>query len=73
MLLLGVAGAGKSITLQLKFIEAVKNWQPGNPLPIYFNLASNIDLIKIIDSLNNELGTNLKLNDLKNAHWYIDR
>ncbi|WP_375330738.1 NACHT and WD40 repeat domain-containing protein [Candidatus Tisiphia endosymbiont of Oplodontha viridula] len=72
MLLLGVAGAGKSITLQLKFIEAVKNWQPGNSLPIYFNLDSNIDLVKIIDSLNNALGTNLKLNDLKNVHLYID-
>ncbi|WP_341761068.1 pentapeptide repeat-containing protein [Candidatus Tisiphia endosymbiont of Thecophora atra] len=72
MLLLGVAGAGKSITLQLKFIEAVKNWKIGDPLPIYFNLASNIDLVKIIDSINNALGTNLKLNDLKNAHLYID-
>ncbi|WP_342269666.1 WD40 domain-containing protein [Rickettsia endosymbiont of Orchestes rusci] len=72
MLLLGVAGAGKSITLQLKFIEAVNNWKPGNPLPIYFNFASNIDLVKVINSFNNELGTNLKLENIQNAHLYID-
>ncbi|WP_341761071.1 hypothetical protein [Candidatus Tisiphia endosymbiont of Thecophora atra] len=72
MLLLGTAGSGKSITLQLKFMEAVGKWKPGDPLPIYFNLASNIDLVEIIDSLNKELGTNLRIEDIKNAHLYID-
>jgi len=72
MLLLGAAGSGKSIALQIKFIEAIKNWKPGMPVPIYFNLANNIDLEKIILSLNKDLGTNLTIENLQNAHLYID-
>jgi hypothetical protein len=62
MLLLGSAGSGKSIVLQQKFIEAVNNWQSGKPLPIYFNLANNIDLGKILHSLDQELNTNISNN-----------
>jgi len=44
MLLLGSAGSGKSIALQIKFIEAIENWNLGKALPIYFNLANGTDL-----------------------------
>ena len=43
-LLLGAAGSGKSIVQQLEFVEAVNNWKTGDPLPIYFNLANEIEL-----------------------------
>jgi len=72
MLLLGVAGSGKSIALQLKFMEVIEKWKLGEALPIYFNLASNIDFKKFFESLNNELGTNLKFDNIKESHLYID-
>ncbi len=72
MLLLGNAGSGKSIMLQLKFIEAISSWTPGKPLPIYFNLANNIDIDKIFDSINKELRTNIVPANIKEPHLYID-
>ena len=72
MLLLGEAGSGKSIGLQIKFIEAINVWKPGDQLPMYFNLANNIDLNKILNTLNNELGTNLTIDNIKNQHYFID-
>ena len=74
-LLLGLAGSGKSVLLQLKFIEAMNNWKSGEPLPIYFNLANGIELQDILSKLNHELKTDLSLNkSLKNerVHLYID-
>ncbi|MGF1926028.1 MAG: hypothetical protein ACQUHE_17770, partial [Bacteroidia bacterium] len=68
----GVAGSGKSIALQLKFIEAVQAWQPGRPLPIYFNLANGIEIDHILNTLNNELGTALRPENLDKSHLYID-
>jgi hypothetical protein len=72
MLLMGSAGSGKSIALQLKFMEAVAQWKQGDPLPIYFNLASNIEIEAVIKNFNSTLGTNLKLGNLEGAHLYID-
>ena len=40
-------------------MEAIKNWNPDLPLPIYFNLANGIDINKIIRSIDSELNTNL--------------
>ena len=74
-LLLGAAGSGKSIVLQLKFVEAVNDWKTGDPLPIYFNLANGIELPDILAKLNQELKTDLSLdNNLKNyrVHLYVD-
>ena len=72
MLLLGEAGSGKSIGLQIKFMDAINAWKLGDPLPIYFNLANNIDLLQILDSINNELGTNITIDNIKNQHFFID-
>ncbi len=72
MAIFGSAGSGKSIALQNKFLEAVQKWKSGEPLPIYFNLANGIDLQSILNSINTELGTNLKTSELKLAHLYID-
>ena len=58
-------GSGKSIAVQLKFIEYIEKWKLGDPLPIYFNLANGIQLEKIFQNLNNELRTNLTLGNLK--------
>ena len=74
-LLLGAAGSGKSIVLQLKFIEAVNKWKSGDPLPIYFNLANGIELPDVLSKLNQELKTDLSLDkNLKNqrVHLYVD-
>ena len=74
MVIFGSAGSGKSIALQLKFIEAVRNWKSGQPLPIYFNLANGIELETILNSMNRVLGTRVTFQDLqkKGAHLYID-
>ena len=74
MAVFGAAGSGKSIALQLKFIEAIRNWQTSQPLPIYFNLANGIELKTVIDSMNQVLGTHITFQDLrkKGAHLYID-
>mgnify|MGYP000859612344 CR=1 FL=1 len=74
MVVFGSAGSGKSIALQLKFIEAVRNWQTSQPLPIYFNMANGIELRTIIDSMNQVLGTHITFQDLrkKGVHLYID-
>jgi len=72
MVIFGSAGSGKSIALQIKFMEAVRSWKSGQPLPIYFNLANGIELKTIINSINAALGTNIKLQDLKIVHLYID-
>lgn len=61
-LLLGKAGSGKSVVLQQKFIEYIHNWSEGKPLPIYFNLANNTALPKILQALDDELITNLTNN-----------
>ena len=37
--LLGQAGSGKSVRLQKLYVESVLNWNQGDPIPIYFNLA----------------------------------
>ena len=74
MVVFGAAGSGKSIALQLKFIEAVRKWKTSQPLPIYFNLANSIELKTIIDSMNQVLGTHITSQDLrkKGVHLYID-
>ena len=74
MAVFGAAGSGKSIALQLKFIEAIRNWQTNQPLSIYFNLANGIELKTIIDSMNQVLGTHITFQDLrkKGVHLYID-
>lgn len=74
MVIFGSAGSGKSIALQLKFIDAVRSWEIGQPLPIYFNLANGIELETIIQSMNRTLGTYITFQDLrkKGAHLYID-
>lgn len=73
-LLLGEAGAGKSVVLQLKFIEAIHNWHAGEPLPIYFNLANGTNLEEILLKLNQELGTDLTPTNLckHKVHLYVD-
>ena len=72
MALFGSAGSGKSIALQLKFIEAIQKWEKGRSLPLYFNLANGIDLKSAVNSMNSELGTNVKLQELPAVHLYID-
>ena len=72
MALFGSAGSGKSIGLQLKFIEAINSWSAGKALPVYFNLAGGIDLDTVIRSLNTELGSNIQVDNQKNYHLYID-
>ena len=74
MAVFGSAGSGKSIALQLKFIEAIRNWQTSQPLPIYFNLANGIELRTIIESMNQVLGTHITFQGLrkKGVHLYID-
>ena len=45
----------------------------GQPLPIYFNLANGTDLKSIINTMNQELNTNIRLQELQNdVHLYID-
>ena len=49
--------------------------RPGDPLPIYFNLANGIELPDILAKLNQELKTDLSLEkNLKNhrVHLYVD-
>ena len=74
MVIFGSAGSGKSIALQLKFIEAIQQWESGKPLPVYFNLANGLELKMIIDSMNRVLGTHITFQDLrrKGVHLYID-
>ena len=73
MAIFGSAGSGKSIALQLKFIESIKNWGKSKPVPIYFNLANGIDLKTIMNGINAELGTNLNIQTLENKiQLYID-
>ncbi len=72
-LLLANAGYGKSIVMQQKFIEAVNEWEIDHPLPVYFNLADNIDLDKIMISLDQKLHTNIKNNIVgRNLCLYVD-
>ena len=74
-LLLGTAGSGKSIILQLRFINAITSWKSGDPLPIYFNLANGTDLSDVLLKMNQELKTDLSLQrSLKgqSVHLYID-
>jgi orotate phosphoribosyltransferase len=59
---LGKAGSGKSVVLQQKFIECIHEWSEGRPLPIFFNLANNTSLPKILQSMDDELITNLQKN-----------
>lgn len=65
VILLGSAGSGKSSILQKIFIEAVKVWRSGDPIPIFMNLAIHNDLkdywIHLQDSLDLE---NLLFEDL---------
>ena len=53
MLLLGPSGSGKSTSIQINFIEAINNWTKDKPLPIYFNLANNINIKNILTSIDN--------------------
>jgi hypothetical protein len=80
-LLLGAAGSGKSSALQLKFIESIQQWQPGSPLPIYFNLA-NISTTPSLKDIFLELDDTIKTNitpnltnstpNLTTVHLYVD-
>ena len=55
-LLLGEAGSGKSLSLQMKFLEDLKAWQMGKPLPIFFNLADEVDLGRVFRRINANVG-----------------
>jgi DNA replication protein DnaC len=73
-LLLGAAGCGKSVALQLKFIEAIDEWKLGNPLPIYFNLANTTTtptLKNILQELDRSIETNI-VPHLATVHLYVD-
>jgi serine/threonine protein kinase len=59
MLILGNAGSGKSIVMQQKFIDAVDAWESGSALPIYFNMANNINMKDVLRTLDNELNTGI--------------
>ena len=73
MAIFGSAGSGKSIALQIKFIDAVQTVVYRTPLPIYFNLANGTDFKNIMNLMNIELNTNIRLQELKNeVHLYID-
>jgi predicted AAA+ superfamily ATPase len=69
-LLLGKAGSGKSVVLQQKFIECIHAWSADKPLPIFFNLANNTSLPKILQTLDEELTTNLQKN-IKGKHLIL--
>jgi hypothetical protein len=59
---LGKAGSGKSVVLQQMFIKCINEWNETKPLPIFFNLANNTSLTKILQALDDELITNLQKN-----------
>jgi hypothetical protein len=59
LLLLGNAGSGKSIYLQLAFLDYMENWDSSKPLPLYFNLANGTNLREVVNSLQAELKVNL--------------
>jgi predicted GTPase len=62
IILLGSAGSGKSSILQKMFIESVKGWKSGDPIPIFMNLAIHYDLQDYWKYLQDSL-------DLKNLHF----
>lgn len=72
-MLLGSAGSGKSAVLQQMFEQAIEEWQEGDALPIYFNLANEVEIGKIIKSIDQELNTDIQ-KYLKGSlvHLYID-
>ena len=37
--LMGSSGSGKSTILQLKYLEALKNWKKNDPIPFFINLS----------------------------------
>ena len=43
-ILFGSAGSGKSTVLQKIFLDAIKGWKIGDPIPIFMNLAIDYDL-----------------------------
>ena len=53
-------------------MEAINQWKPGMPLPIFFNLANTTDMTKIFLSIDAELKTNLYGNIKGRINLYID-
>ena len=80
MVLFGEAGSGKSLSLQLRFIDEVEKWDVTKPLPIFFNLANEFDLEEVIRKINNNLSCNLEFTELtknkktegESVHLFID-
>jgi hypothetical protein len=71
--MLGEAGSGKSTYLQLRYIEAVKTWTPGLPIPVYFNLAKNVNLAQVFYSIDQDFNTNIStLISSTNVTLFID-
>jgi serine/threonine protein kinase len=72
--LLGEAGSGKSLSLQLKFLEDLDSWEPGKPLPIFFNLANEVELERIFRRINTSIGCNLSPDSPTETaiHLFID-
>ena len=69
------AGTGKSIALQLKFIETVQEWEfeKKSPIPIFFNMADVVDLHKALNKINKLLGSNLSESDsLGSFYLFVD-
>ena len=74
LVLLGEAGSGKSLALQLRFIKEIEEWKYGEKaLPVFFNMADEVDLEKVIIRINSVLGCNINLNVAsEEIHLFID-
>ena len=82
LVLFGEAGSGKSLSLQLRFIQEIFEWDASKPLPIFFNLANEVDLEEVIKKINNNLSCNLQLKEFstqkekkvlsESVHLFID-
>ena len=46
LLILGSAGSGKSTILQSRFLKSVEEWNLDKPIPLFMNLANEIDILK---------------------------
>ena len=55
LILFGSAGSGKSTVLQKVFIDAIKSWKFGDPVPIFMNLARDRDLRNYWNKIKNYL------------------
>ena len=61
--LLGSSGSGKSTFLQLNYLNYLRTWKEGYPVPIYINLSVEEELISQWHQICKSLGVgNLKFN-----------